>query len=101
MLNVLGGLGKLAGSLGLPVGGDKGGERSVAAAGGPGDSRPPGPQMAADTDATLQSGRASGIGLDSDAALQSGRTSGIGPDSTVTLEGIASTLNRIYSAQVA
>jgi hypothetical protein len=85
MLNVLGGLGKLAGSLGLPVSGEKGGEQSVSAGSGPGDSRSAGLHMAADTDATLQGGRSSGISL----------------ESAVTLEGIASTLNRIYTAQVA
>lgn len=38
---------------------------------------------------------------DSDATLGAGRTSSLSLDPAVTLEGIASTLSRIYSAQVA
>ena len=85
MLNVFGGLGKLASSLGLPVGGEQSAEQSAPTASAPKGAGTASLRLAQDADATLQAGRSSAMSL----------------DSPVTLEGIASTLNRIYTAQVA
>ena len=82
MLQVFGGLDKLVSSLAKPVAASS---ASSAGSGGPAAQAARNLRMAADSDATL------GPGVTSSLALEP----------AVTLEGIASTLSRIYSAQVA
>ncbi len=78
MLNVLGGFEKLASAIGKAA-------APTASAGSAPPAGRAGDAPARDTDATLQAGMPSAMGL----------------EPAVTLEGIASTLSRIYSARPA
>ncbi|MBM3266875.1 MAG: hypothetical protein FJZ01_04425 [Candidatus Sericytochromatia bacterium] len=78
MLNVFGGLEKLAGAIGKVAN-----SRPTAEAADVADAAPAG---------------GSSLGRDTAATCCQGMTSAIGLEPAVTLEGIASTLSRIYSA---
>lgn len=80
MLQVFGGLDRLVNALARPAADRAGGASPEAAS-----SAAPMPRMVADSDNTLGVGRSSALTL----------------EPAVTLEGIASTLSRIYSSQVA
>ena len=81
MLKVLGGFDKLVSSLAKPVAAGAGAAR------GSGSIEPMAENLR--------------MAADADGALGAGRTSSLSLEPSVTLEGIASTLGRIYSAQVA